>query len=161
MSFEARNITAELRAEESRNASNRHITSITLSEKRSVITNAGICESFETSFRFCLPRSSVWALLSSTPIWPSFLGPKAAKAAKCKFSSQSLRSAKRWIWLAWQNSGIRWFFLWSAIEVIARSCYLAETDLQQLEYAGCLCLHQYHQLTTQSFLRKNKNCGRG
>lgn len=46
MSSEASNMAAELRSEEARNASQRHIACVTLPDRRTVTTNEGICEAF-------------------------------------------------------------------------------------------------------------------
>lgn len=59
MSLVATNMAAELRAEEVRNASNRHIVCLTLPDKRNVTTNVDICEVFVTTFRICSTLSSV------------------------------------------------------------------------------------------------------
>ena len=83
ISCEATNIAQELRAEELRHATDRHITSVTSPNEQRRTTNEAICKEFWDYFKKLFTRESK---LSSIPILPTFLA--------------SLGFSERWVTIA-------------------------------------------------------------
>lgn len=77
-------MTAVLRAEESRNASNRHISSIISPDKRVVTTKTGICEAFLYYFQALFTREPSLNRIQFDAYLTDFPRLEAAETAKSK-----------------------------------------------------------------------------
>ncbi|CAE1178594.1 unnamed protein product [Acanthosepion pharaonis] len=84
MSSEATNMAAELRAEENRNADKRHIACVTLPDKRTVTTSAGICEAFRLFFQDLFTREPGLSSAQFDAYLADFPCLEAAEAARCE-----------------------------------------------------------------------------
>ncbi|CAE1168980.1 unnamed protein product [Acanthosepion pharaonis] len=77
-------MAAELRAEKNRNASRRHIACVTLPDKRTVTTNAGICEVFRDYFQDLFTREPGLSSAHFDAYLADFPCLGAAEAARLK-----------------------------------------------------------------------------
>ncbi|CAE1328542.1 unnamed protein product [Acanthosepion pharaonis] len=84
MSSEATNMAAELRVEENRNASRRHIAGVTLPDKRTVTANAGICEVFRDYFQDLFTREPGLSSAQFDAYLANFPCLSAAEVARCE-----------------------------------------------------------------------------
>ena len=84
MSPEATNMAAEMRAEESRGASARHISSITSLDGRHLTTNGGICEEFRSNFQELFTREPGLSTAQFDAYLSDFPRLEAAEADRCE-----------------------------------------------------------------------------